>query len=122
MDVLLWSAAGVMVVITAICVLAALGRPLEALGRLLIELAEAALFVIVAIDLFAWAAGGGPAEPFTHVGYAVAAVAIIPILTRKPKIKGQADPQPESEPPSMWVLAVAALAIAVVLWRLAATG
>lgn len=117
MDVFLWSAAGAMLVIAAICVLAALGRPLEALGRLLIELAEAALFVIVAFDLFAWAAGGGPADPFTHVGYAVAAVALIPILTRKPKVEGQE----EGEPPSMWVLAVAALAIAIVLWRLAAT-
>jgi hypothetical protein len=106
-----------MAALTVVCALAAVGLPLERAGRIGIEVAEALLFLVVAADLLAWAAGDGPAEPFTHVGYAVAAVAVIPILTRRPHIEGQ----PEPAPPSLWVLAVAAAAIAVVLWRLGRT-
>ena len=116
-DVVIWVTAGLMVALAVVCALAALGLPLERLGRIGVEIAEGAMFLVVAVDLLAWAVGDAPDDTFTHVGYVVAAVAIIPILTRRPKIEGE----PEPEPSSLWVLAIAALAIAVVLWRLVAT-
>jgi hypothetical protein len=73
--------------------------------------------VVVGADLLVWAAGDGPEDPVTHVGYAIAAVAVIPVLTRRPTV----DPEAPPPPPSMWVLAIAAATVAVVLWRLAAT-
>ena len=52
-----------------------------------------------------------------HVGYCVAAVALIPLVTMRPK----GDDEPEPEPTSLWVLAIAVAAVAVVAWRMAAT-
>ena len=116
-DVVIWVATGLMLVLAVVCVLAALGLPLERAGRIGTEVAEALLFLVVGADLLAWAAGNGPDEPVTHVGYAIAAVAVIPLLTRRPKVEDE----PAPEPPSMWVLAIAAAAISVILWRLGAT-
>lgn len=118
MDVVLWTVSGLMGLLAIVCALAALGLPIERVGRIGVEVAEAGMLLVVAADLLAWAAGNAPEETFTHVGYVVAAVALIPILTRRPKVEGE----PEPEPPSMWVLAIAALAVAVVLWRLGVTG
>lgn len=117
-DVVLWTVSGLMGLLAIVCALAALGLPLERVGRIGVEVAEAGMLLVVAADLLAWAAGNAPEETFTHVGYVVAAVALIPILTRRPKVEGETEP----EPPSMWVLAIAALAVAVVLWRLGVTG
>lgn len=117
MDVLLWTGTGLMLVLAVVCALAALGLPLERPGRIGVEVAEAAMLLVVAADLLAWAAGNSPSEKVTHVGYVLATVALIPILTRRPRLEGE----PEPEPPSLWVLAVAALAVAVVLWRLGVT-
>lgn len=116
-DVVIWAAAGLLGAVALVCALAALGLPLERIGRISVEVAEGLLFLVVGADLLAWAAGAGPEDPLTHVGYAVAAVAVIPILTRRPAT----EETPEPVPPSMWVLAVAAATVAVVLWRLAAT-
>ena len=117
MDVVIWVATGLMLVLAVGCALAALGLPLERACRIGTEVAEGLLFLVVAADLLAWAAGDGPDEPFVHVGYAVAAVAVIPLVTRRPTPEGE----PAPEPASMWVLAIAALAVAVVLWRLGTT-
>ena len=43
--------------------LAALGLPLERAGRIGTEVAEGLLFLVVAADLLAWAAGDEPEEP-----------------------------------------------------------
>lgn len=119
-DVVIWAAAGLLAALALGCALAALGLPLERVGRIGIEVVEGLLFLVVGADLLAWAAGASPADPLTHVGYVVAAVAVIPILTRRP-VSGAAEEAPEPVPPSMWVLAIAAATVAVVLWRLAAT-
>jgi len=116
-DVVIWLATGLMLGLAAVCVLAALGLPLERVGRIGVEVAEGLLFLVVAAELLGWAVGDGPDEPFTHVGYAVAAVAVIPILTRRPTT----EEAPEPVPPSPWVLAIAAATVAVVLWRLGQT-
>lgn len=116
-DVVIWAATGLMAALASVCVLAALGLPLERASRIGVEIAEGLLLLVVGADLLAWAAGDGPDDPVTHVGYAVAAVAVLPILTRRPTVEDEPDPAP----PSLWVLAVAAVAVAVVLWRLGAT-
>jgi len=114
-DVVTWAAAGLLAALALVCALAALGLPVERVGRIGVEIAEGLLFLVVGADLLAWAVGESPEDPLTHVGYVVAAVAVIPILTRRP-------PTEETpEPASMWVLAIAAATVAVVLWRLAAT-
>jgi hypothetical protein len=111
------TAAGLMAALALVCALGALGLPVERVGRIGVEIAEGLMFVVVGADLLAWAAGSGPDDVLTHVGYAVAAVALLPILTRGPRVDDESDP----EPSSLWVLAVAALALAVVLWRLGET-
>ena len=116
-DVVIWSATGLVVALAVVCALAALALPLERTARIGVEVAEGLLFLVVAADLLGWAVGDGPDEPFTHVGYAVAAVAVIPLLTRRPST----DDEPASAPPPLWVLAIAALTVAVVVWRLGAT-
>jgi hypothetical protein len=113
----IWSAAGLLGLLAVVCALAAVGLPLERPGRIGIEVAEGLMLLVVGADLLAWAAGDGPEDPVTHVGYAIAAVAVIPVLTRRPTL----DPEAPPSPPSMWVLCVAAATVAVVLWRLAAT-
>jgi hypothetical protein len=60
-----------------------------------------------------------PESMLTHVGYAVAAVGLVPLLTsRRPP--GD-DPEAEVEPASLWVVAVALLAVAVCVVRLVQT-
>ncbi len=116
-DVVIWTASGLLVALALVCAMAALGLPLERAGRIGVEVAEGLLFLVAGADLLAWAAGKSPEDPLTHVGYVVAAVAVIPILTRRPST----EETPEPVPPSMWVLVIAAATVAVVLWRLAAT-
>ena len=116
-DLVIWSAAGLLGLLAVVCALAAVGLPLERPGRIGIEVAEGLMLLVVGADLLVWAAGDGPDDPVTHVGYAIAAVAVIPVLTRRPTL----DPEAPPSPPSMWVLAIAAATVAVVLWRLAAT-
>jgi hypothetical protein len=103
-DLVIWSAAGLLGLLAVVCALAAVGLPLERPGRTGIEVAEGLMVLLVGADLLAWAAGNPPDDPVTHVGYAVAAVAVIPVLTRRPTV----DPEAPPSPPSMWVLAIAA--------------
>jgi hypothetical protein len=117
-DLVIWSAAGLLGLLAVVCALAAVGLPLERTGRIGIEVAEGLMLLVVGADLLAWAAGDGPEDPVTHVGYAIAAVTVIPVLTRRPTLDPEAPP---SSPPSMWVLCIAAATVAVVLWRLGVT-
>ena len=60
-----------------------------------------------------------PDSMLTHVGYAVAAVGLLPLLVwRRPP---EDDPDAAVEPASLWVVAIAALAAAVCVVRLAQT-
>ena len=117
-DVVLWIAAAVLALLAVSCGLAATVAPgLERGVRIGVELVQALMFVLVGADLLAWAAGGSPEEPVVHVGYCVAALALIPLVAMKPKGEDGAEP----EPASLWVLAIAVAAVAVVVWRMAAT-
>ncbi len=117
-DVVLWIAAAVLAVLAMSCGLAATVAPgLERGVRIGVELAQGLMFVLVGADLLAWAAGGSPEEPVVHVGYCVAAVALIPLVIMRPKGEDGTEP----EPSSLWVLVIAVAAVAVVVWRMAAT-
>lgn len=60
-----------------------------------------------------------PGSMLTHVGYAVAAVGLLPLLAmRRPP---HDDPDAEVEPASLWVVAIALVAVAVCVVRLAQT-
>ncbi len=60
-----------------------------------------------------------PESMLTHVGYAVAAVGLVPLLTtRRPPPD---DPEAQVEPAPLWVVAVALLAVAVCVVRLVQT-
>ena len=118
MDVLLWVVAAALAALAVVCALAATALPgLERTARIGVDLAQAVMFVVVGADLLAWAAGGSPSEPVVHVGYCLAAIALIPLITLRPR-SGEG---PEAEPTSTWVLAIAVAAVAVVVWRMAAT-
>ena len=118
MDVVLWVVAAALAAVALVCALAATVAPaLERGARIGVEVAQGLMFLVVGADLLAWAAGGSPSEPTVHVGYCVAAVALIPLVTVRPRGDDEADP----EPASLWVLAIAVAAVAVVTWRMAAT-
>ncbi len=60
-----------------------------------------------------------PESMLTHVGYAVASIGLVPLLTtRRP---APDDPEADVEPASLWVVAVALLAVAVCVVRLVQT-
>lgn len=60
-----------------------------------------------------------PSSMVTHVGYAVAAVGLLPLLAwRRPPAE---DLEAEVEPVSLWVVVITLVAVAVCVVRLAAT-
>ena len=78
------------------------------------------VFVVVDLGLVLRAdAADRPDSMLTHVGYAVASVGLVPMLTTR---RAPADdPETEVEPASLWVVAVALLAVAVCVVRLVQT-
>jgi hypothetical protein len=84
-----------------------------------------AVFVVADVGLVLRAEPADrPASMLTHVGYAVAAVGLVPLLTtRRPHVgeSDDADAEAEPEPVSLWVLAVALLAVAICVVRLVQT-
>lgn len=122
MEIVGWLAAGVLVLLA---VAAALATRVPALGapvRHSVTAVEALLVVLVVADLglvLRADPADRPDSMLTHVGYAVAAVGLIPLLAwRRPP---HDDPDAEVEPASLWVVAVALLAVAVCVARLAQT-
>lgn len=78
------------------------------------------VFVVVDLGLVLRAdAADRPDSMLTHVGYAVASVGLVPMLTTR---RAPADdPEAEVEQASLWVVAVALLAVAVCVVRLVQT-
>jgi hypothetical protein len=82
---------------------------------------QAAVVVVVALDLWPLLAEDAerPDSMLTHLGYAVAALGLLPLLvSRRPPVD---DPTAEVEPASLWVVAIALLAVAVCVVRLVQT-
>ncbi|HYH34800.1 MAG TPA: hypothetical protein VD814_06580 [Nocardioides sp.] len=117
---------GLAVVVLALLALAAaLATRLPALEpavRSAVTPAVVLVAVVVVADLarvLRASAADRPDSMLTHVGYAVAAVGLFPMLVwRRPP---EDDPEATVEPASLWVVAIAALAVAVCVLRLAQT-
>ena len=81
---------------------------------------EALVALVVVVDLGLVLRAEGAARPdsmLTHVGYAVAAVGLLPMLAWRRPEDEEADP----EPVSLWVVTIALLAVAVCVVRLVQT-
>lgn len=123
MTILAWSAAAALLLLA---VLAAAATRLPALDRPVrtgVVVAEG-LAVLVAVVDIGLLLRAEPAERpdslVTHLGYALAAVGLVPALVWRPPTPGEAD-EPEPEPVSMWVVALVLAAVSVCLVRLAQT-
>jgi hypothetical protein len=79
-----------------------------------------ALLVVADLGLVLRAdAADRPDSMLTHVGYAVASVGLVPMLVvRRPAAE---EPGDDVEPASLWVVAVALLAVAICVVRLVQT-
>ena len=117
-----WVLAGVLAWAAVLAAVAtrvpALERPVR--GALTPLVIAVAFFVVVDVGLVLRAdAADRPDSMITHAGYAVAAVGLVPMLTtRRPPAD---DPEAAVEPASLWVVAVALLAVAVCVVRLVQT-
>ncbi len=98
---------------------AALERPLRASLTPLVVLV--AVFVVADLGLVLRSAPADrPESMFTHLGYAVASVGLVPALTTRQPGATDTD-EPETEPVSLWVVVVALLAVAICVVRLVQT-
>lgn len=117
---LAWSAAGVLVMAALAATVATRVPPLERPVRLAVAPLAVVVAVLVVADLGLVLRAGATDRPdsmLTHVGYAVAAVGLVPMLVLRPPSADEA----EAEPVSLWVVAVALLAVAVCVVRLVQT-
>ena len=120
MIVTAWLVAAVLVVVAVVAVVATRVPVLERPVRLAVAPLVVLVAVVVVADLglvLRADASDRPDSMLTHFGYSVAAVGLVPVLVqRRPPREGA-----EEEPASLWVVAVALLAVAVCLVRLVQT-
>lgn len=118
---LAWTLAAALVVLAAVAAAATRVPSLDRPVRVAALLAEGVLLVVTAVDLglvLSADAADRPDSMLTHVGYAVATVGLLPLLVwRQPP----EDPEAVVEPASLWVVAIALLAVAVCVVRLVQT-
>ncbi len=121
MTLFAWSLATALLLLAAAAALStrlpALDRPVR-LGTYVAE-ALVAAFAVVDLGLVLRAdPGDRPESLVTHLGYALAAVGLVPALAmRQTPVEEGSEP----EPVSAWVVAVALLAVAVCVVRLVQT-
>lgn len=121
MTLLAWSLAAVLVLLAVAAAVSTRVPALDRPVRLATYAAEGlvVLFVVADLGLVLRAdADDRPDSMVTHLGYALAAVGLVPALTMRPAAPGDHD---EPEPASAWVVAIALLAVAVCVVRLAQT-
>jgi hypothetical protein len=122
---LAWSLAAALVLLAVVAALSTRVAALQRPARLGSYAGEALVVVLVVADLGLVLRADPADRPdslVTHVGYALAAVGLVPVLTTRPAPVGQdAEAAAEAEPVSPWVLAVALLAVAVCVVRLVQT-
>ena len=122
MTTLAWVAAATLVALAVLAVVSTRVPALDRPVRTAVLVAELALVVLVVADLgrvLAADPADRPDSMLTHVGYAVATVGLVPTLVlRRPDPD---DPEGPVEPASMWVVAIALLAVAVCVVRLVQT-
>ena len=128
MIVTAWLVAAVLVVVALAAVVATRVPALERPVRLVVTPLVVLVAVVVVADLglvLRADPADRPDSMFTHLGYAVASVGLVPALVHRrppeaPSGDGAGEPV-EEEPASLWVVAVALLAVAVCLVRLVQT-
>lgn len=122
MVVAAWVVAGVLVWAAVLAAAAtrvgALERPVRAALTPLV-LVVAVLVVADLGQVLGADAADRPASMVTHLGYAVASVGLVPMLTTR-RTAGEG-PDADPEPVSLWVVAVALLAVAICVVRLVQT-
>lgn len=113
---------GVLALVAVTAALATRVPTLERPVRVAVVAVEALLVFFVVADLGLVLRADDADRPesmLTHVGYAVAAVGLLPLLAwRRPPLE---DPQAAVEPVSLWVVVVTLVAVAVCVIRLAQT-
>jgi len=118
---LAWTLAAALVVLAALAAAATRVPSLDRPVRVAALVAEGALLVVTVVDLvlvLRAEPADRPDSMLTHVGYATATVGLLPLLVwRQPP----EDPDAVVEPASLWVVAIALLAVAVCVVRLAQT-
>ncbi|QZY30243.1 hypothetical protein [Nocardioides coralli] len=122
MTILAWTAAGLLLVLAVLAAVATRVTRLERPVRSALVAAEALVAFIVVADiglLLRADAADRPESMVTHVGYAVAAAGLLPALVwRAP---AQAEDDPDTDQASLWVVAIALVAVAVCVLRLVQT-
>jgi hypothetical protein len=118
---LAWTLAGVLVVLAVVAAVATRVPSLDRPVRTAALVAWGVLLIVTVVDLalvLAADPADRPESMLTHLGYAVATAGLLPLLVwREPP----EDPEAVAEPASLWVLAIALLAVAVCVVRLAQT-
>jgi len=113
---------GVLALVAVAAALASRVASLEPPVRVAVVAVEALLAFLVVADLGLVLRADDadrPASMVTHLGYAVAAVGLLPVLAwRRPPVD---DPDAEVEPVSLWVVVITLVAVAVCVVRLAQT-
>jgi hypothetical protein len=116
-----WSLAAALALLAVVAAVSTRVTALDRPVRLATYAAEALVVVFVVADLgLVLRAGPGdrPDSLVTHLGYGLAAVGLVPTLAMR---QTPVDEGSEPEPVSPWVVAVALLAVAVCVVRLAQT-
>ncbi|MDT0202377.1 hypothetical protein [Nocardioides sp. AE5] len=109
--------AGVIAVLAVTAASSAAMAPLEPITRHGMKVAHAAGAVIALVAGLKLLQGHQPDEVWISAGYAIAVVGVpLILLTRVPD-----EDQEAVEPPSLWVVAIAAVTMAVLLLRLQQT-
>lgn len=121
MTLLAWSLAAALVLLAVAAAVSTRVTSLDRPVRLATYAAEGLVVLLVVADLGLVLRADAAARPdsmVTHLGYALAAVGLLPALTMRPAAPGD---DSEPEPASAWVVAVALLAVAVCVVRLVQT-
>ncbi|GAA1478902.1 hypothetical protein GCM10009623_33480 [Nocardioides aestuarii] len=121
MTLFAWSLAAALVLLAVAAAVSTRVTSLDRPVRLATYAAEGVVVFFVVADLGLLLRAGSADRPdsmVTHLGYALAAVGLVPALTMRPNA---VDDAPEPEPVSGWVVAVALLAVAVCVVRLVQT-
>jgi hypothetical protein len=121
-SILAWAAAGLLLVLAVLAAAATRVTALERPVRTALVAAEVVVAFVVVADiglLLRADATERPDSMVTHIGYAVAAAGLLPALVwRAP---AQAEGDPDADEASLWVVAIALVAVAVCVVRLVQT-
>lgn len=108
---------GVIAVLAATAAAAPAMAPLEPIARLGMKVAQVATAVLALVAGLSLLQGHESDATWISAGYAIAAVGVpLLLLNRQPDEDGE-----PVEPPSLWVIAIAAVTMAVLLLRLQQT-